>query len=505
MTKRQAAEQITKDAFDDDYETNEADAPARATSETLSKRKILKPRGKLNEPKGESPFSTASQFPKPHTTLPNSPTTTTSQKTNKIRALNENFVKKVNESHIANSIVDFTSIAEAYVRYYKSIESDTKEIPAEKIEQTKDGHDDAESEEESEEEPRKPEVKIQGPSFSFSNTSSTTSKPAFTFDPKKIAKLNERDPDDSDDELKGPTFNFSKPIVDSVFKFKPNGADTNNDTAKGGTEKSSPFQFPALSKPSVANTFGGLPQQPESNAPPKFNFSANPPSSSAFNTANTFQFGSAKPTAFTKATAQPTSSPFSFGKPAGENTTASPFSFGTSQKPASFGSTNQADANPFSAPTKSTSTVAEPEDNKAGEDEPEVEGNFTPVAEMGEMKQVETGEENEETKYTIKAKLMEFDQSNKNEPYTPKGVGLLKVLRNKDTGKSRILIRAEGNFRVLLNTTISKDIEYTRYGHGSLIRLPVFSPEGKITTYCIRVKDATGGQELLKQINDAKC
>ena len=99
---------------------------------------------------------------------------------------------------------------------------------------------------------------------------------------------------------------------------------------------------------------------------------------------------------------------------------------------------------------------------------------------------------------------MEFDASNTTNPYVNKGLGELKVLRNKDTTKSRIIMRADGSLRVLLNTLLSKDISYSSMGNGSLVRIPVFSEENKIVTYVVKVKTADDGKELLKTIEELK-
>lgn len=112
-------------------------------------------------------------------------------------------------------------------------------------------------------------------------------------------------------------------------------------------------------------------------------------------------------------------------------------------------------------------------------EEHEVEGNFAPVVQMNEKQEIQSGEENEETKFTIRAKLMEFDASNSTNPYVNKGLGELKVLRNKETSKSRIIIRADGSLRVLLNTLLSKDISYSSMGNGSLVRIPVLAERTK--------------------------
>ena len=817
MGKRQATGQITKDAFyddeDEEQQTNESTSkPIQASSEILSTRKILKPRGKLGEnsngfkpaAKPTSAFSftpstqTSTPFtfsaPKPAntsagaagsiftTTAPAATATTStslppaSEQDNKLRALNENFVKKVNECNAANKVANLSDIAEKYIQYYKLIATTTStttststsstttnnttqfatQQPAPpKVEQLEEKQDknvtkesksttpDSESESESDSESdddatTKKEIKVQGPLFTFNTGAGAKSSSPFTFDPKKISKLNEKDPDDSDDdiEIKGPTFNFNKPIKDNVFKFKSQNGDNNNNTGanasanngnngigfsfganqkntelesktseqKGGVANANaasanatpqnPFSF---LKPNTEtkqepfktqlNESNGKSEEPKEVKKPAFSFTptankedsgsaatkpsgfqfGTPASTTASNTSasNTsapttaFQFGASKnpstaasntiqnntpsaPSAFptsTNATTgfkfgnstastsfQPTTttttapstsmstapsgafqfgSKPSFGTPASsvvapfskpesefQNSTSTldsgkpkPFLFGTSSlgtssdsaaKPSfqfgsssGFGSNSQPSSQPApifnfgkpanaTAPATATATTTtsqqpasdsskstqsssspfvfgakpaattsafplfnfsatqssqlEKKDNNKTEgadeedkvEEEEVEGNFKPVAQLGEKQDVQSGEENEEVKYSARTKLMLLDTSNKTNPYINKGIGELRILYNPETTKSRILIRAEASQRVLLNTLLSKDITYESMGNGSLIRVPVFGPESKVETYVIKLKTAADGLELLKVINEVK-
>ena len=123
--------------------------------------------------------------------------------------------------------------------------------------------------------------------------------------------------------------------------------------------------------------------------------------------------------------------------------------------------------------------------------EEETGGKFEPVAKLSnEQVDSKSGEENETAKFTIRSKLMEYDSKNSENPYTNKGIGELKVLFNEQTKKSRILIRADGSLRVLLNTLILSSVKYDSIGNGSLIRVPTIDADdsSKIITYVIKVK-----------------
>ncbi|KAI5968028.1 hypothetical protein CANMA_002796 [Candida margitis] len=681
MAKRQATEQITREAFTGDASDDNEERPTQASSSVLAKRKILKPRGKLSEGNGSvknSAFQMPSgsfQFnPQPTTsTFPNNVHPKADDEANKIKALNENFINKISESNKANSIANFTPIAEKYISYYKEIQNGkhsqnatTIDIAQQKTDADKIEDDQSSSDSESDKKEGAKDVKVEGPKFTIAQKPTSSSSP-FTFDPKKIAKLNAKDSDESEDDvpIQGPIFNFNKPIQDNVFKFKGSSeskseVDLSSKTDKGSSTSVKPTsQFSFGSNQSQATpvgstsgtfNFGAKPVETTNQADQKQDstksFSFNNPSNQSSSTSGTFKFGSSQP-AFGASSDKP-STGFSFGakpdqsstpglasstgsafsafgtKPAGAASSSPALNFGTKQddtgpsagsentansaasggatssgflgfkpagiqnkdsKPFQFGASTSTFDNSSSKPSSSpfnfignqnTSDASQkaPESNKTGftfgqkaeegstgttaltstanifgnanakatapsnpfgglgstgfqwgktdntsnkeenkeqekkdddkVEEHEVEGNFAPVVHMNEKKEVQSGEENEETKFTIRAKLMEFDSSNATNPYVNKGLGELKVLRNKETSKSRIIVRADGSLRVLLNTLLSKDVSYSSMGNGSLVRIPVFSSDNKIDTYVVKVKTADDGKELLKTIEDLK-
>ena len=153
MAKRVADEQITKDGMPN-YSDGEPDAPAIASSDVLSRRKILKPKGRLgsnttgagsnafgainkppqsifsfggsgnNAASGITPSQPAqSSNPFNFANKPESNTVNTASvdKDNKIKALNENFIQAITKLNVPNTIADFTPIAQKYIDYYKSI------------------------------------------------------------------------------------------------------------------------------------------------------------------------------------------------------------------------------------------------------------------------------------------------------------------------------------------------------------------------------------------------
>ena len=96
------------------------------------------------------------------------------------------------------------------------------------------------------------------------------------------------------------------------------------------------------------------------------------------------------------------------------------------------------------------------EDGAAPEDyEPEV--NFTPVIPLPDKVEVVTGEEEEEVIFEDKSKLYRWDANTKE--WKERGVGQAKILKRKDTGKVRFLMRREQTFKVCANHTITDAIK----------------------------------------------
>ncbi|ODV97425.1 hypothetical protein PACTADRAFT_32891 [Pachysolen tannophilus NRRL Y-2460] len=238
-------------------------------------------------------------------------------------------------------------------------------------------------------------------------------------------------------------------------------------------------------------------------------------------------------------------SSFNFGKPSATNqestdsTSTGTFGFNSFSKPAiddkqnfNFSSNNQFSAkssNPFSFGsnttesstgkfnftfTPSTSTNSVPadsgkiEDNDAGNnkvEEHEVKGDFKPVIELTkEITDKTTGEENEVPLYTKRSKLLLFQPQDTTNPYQAKGLGELKLLQDKVTKKSRFLIRSDGSFRILLNTSVLKNFKYEKLGKGNMIKVPVINEDKSLETYVVQVKTPSDGDEFLAAIEKAK-
>ncbi|KAF2200219.1 hypothetical protein GQ43DRAFT_82824 [Delitschia confertaspora ATCC 74209] len=113
--------------------------------------------------------------------------------------------------------------------------------------------------------------------------------------------------------------------------------------------------------------------------------------------------------------------------------------------------------------------AADDEGDEDGGEEGNDDGSKSPTAEDAEKErqnsdqdrrfreqEIETGEENEETIWTGRAKLYAFDKA-----WQERGIGALKLNVTKSgPKKARFVLRADGTHRLILNTPILKDTQY---------------------------------------------
>jgi Ran-binding protein 1 len=93
----------------------------------------------------------------------------------------------------------------------------------------------------------------------------------------------------------------------------------------------------------------------------------------------------------------------------------------------------RADADPF---------IQNPEDA-----EPDV--HFEPVVRLTEKVDVKTNEEQEEQTFKMRAKLFKFDRESRE--WKERGTGDVRLLKHKDNGKTRLVMRRDKTFKVCAN------------------------------------------------------
>ena len=351
----------------------------------------------------------------------------------------------------------------------------------------------------------KPDVTDSKPAFLFGNkTADSTGKPAFLFSakpnedsenkPSILFGTNGSKPAETGESK--PAFLFgSKPAENTeskpAFLFGSKSAET--------TESKPAFLFgskPVTGETTPAFLFGSKTSEtPESK--PAFLFGTTPSAEiKQGETKPAFSFGSSQG----KDSFSSSSTGFSFGSGATFNTSKANTASATgshevAQKPLSFG---------FSKPAEGDSELKETKESEEKVEEEDTGAEFAPIASLGSQEVTNTGEEDENVVYQRKSKLMLYDPENKESPYKNMGVGELKLLSKKDGSSSRILVRADGGLRVLLNILVLKDVSYATMGNGSLVRAPAVNSEGKIETYVLKVKTPADGKELCDALNQIK-
>ncbi|KAG7816659.1 hypothetical protein KL928_004701 [Ogataea angusta] len=476
-----------------------------------------------------------------------------------LKSLNALFLEAVNNAIQKNPIADLRPILSKYSEYYDKVVNNkiaVKKAEVPKVEvkvgevknpQFKFGDSKPAESEEEEEKP----VEIKGPAFKLDTLPKSKN---YGF---KFGQAPPPDSDSDDDvKIEGPKFQLAggTQIKDDVFKL-PKKEEQKEEQKEDkpafsfgqkDTKEAPKFSFGQTSAP--AFSFGSQPEPAEKQEKPEpaekpaekpaFSFADKPAFSFNMPKENkeeqkpeqkveqnseqkpeqkpAFTFGSSSAFSFTKpsetkpADSEPAKPAFSFSAPSnGFNFSSQP-----AQKPAASNPFNFASASQDTAPAASTFnfnfSAPKPEENKdtAANDEEEVQnedvkGDFA-VVKLTQKVETKTGEENETVLYTKKSKVLKFDAADKADPYKSIGLGELKVLKNTETGKSRILVRSEGSMNVLLNVAILKDVKYELIGKGNSMRIPTFSPDGKLETYIARVKTADDGKNLLEKVQSCQ-
>jgi hypothetical protein len=307
----------------------------------------------------------------------------------------------------------------------------------------------------------------------------------------------------------------------SIFNF---GKKSPGEQAKSPSDKTwnqdSPIKFGASTTapptvnitaptPTKANHFGGI-----------FGSTA-PKSGSPTPTGTPFQglFGSTpKPLS----PAPTSASPFAgiFGNIGPSKPASSLFHSQTSEgnKPLSVGfnfgtvSTATSSLFPSAAGSTATSRATSPGATTDGESVADTSGD--PDAEHHEQINLTSGgpgEENEENVHEVRAKALKYeikDDGAKDDPpkkpeWVVKGLGVLRVLKHKESGSSRILLRADPSGAIVMNKAILGNVTYE--ATGKTVKLLTAGESGKaLETWLLQVKTAEAATELASALEANK-
>ncbi len=106
------------------------------------------------------------------------------------------------------------------------------------------------------------------------------------------------------------------------------------------------------------------------------------------------------------------------------------------------------------------------------------------------------GEENEDVLFEVKAKAMIYDAASQGDSkWIVKGVGPLRVMKDRATGSTRLLLRAEPSGRIIVNAGLLNNMTYESTS-AKAIRVPVPNAKGKIDVYTFKVGKDDDAKEL---------
>ncbi|QQK44571.1 Pleckstrin homology-like domain [Penicillium digitatum] len=298
-------------------------------------------------------------------------------------------------------------------------------------------------------------------------------------------------------------------------------------TAEGQPEKKRPRDNSEERKAKVDQTFtaSAFGMAAAANAPSPFAmpatkltsetspFATSGASTSGFGTLGSgfSAFGSAFPALSGKLTSfaspnAPSAFPGTAGKLASFASANTPTSFsGASGKLTSFVSPNA----PVSFGESSDKTLgAKQSDNEDSDNEPVGETDDTFVAEKTDKRfhaqTVETGEENESTEFTAKAKLYYFDDKK----WKERGTGTFKVnLKTESNGKKsgRIIMRADGALRVMLNSAVWHSMPFGDAKSSRPTTRDIYlasNEDGKVVSLLLRLGNEKQSGELFDVLKD---
>ncbi|XP_031847905.1 E3 SUMO-protein ligase RanBP2 [Nomia melanderi] len=187
---------------------------------------------------------------------------------------------------------------------------------------------------------------------------------------------------------------------------------------------------------------------------------------------------------------------FVFGMQQTSNTLSSkdsPFTFGSPGKLFDFNFVAK-------SPSKATADGENSEEEVVESDDI----HFSPVVPLPDKIEVKTGEEDEEVLYCHRAKLFRYDKT-VNE-WKERGLGDIKLLRHKETGKLRLIMRREQIFKLCLNHFVLPNLEMKPKDEKTWIWTAADYSEGEIehTLFACRFKNSDIAKHFKDTIEDAK-
>lgn len=228
----------------------------------------------------------------------------------------------------------------------------------------------------------------------------------------------------------------------------------------------------------------------DSSNPPAVNVTSPSPSKPTFGGL----FGAPKPNIVTETPTKPTSSIFAT-PPA--KTPSVGFSFGLKPTTASLAPPSNNGSNTTSRATSPGATTSE----SANESNAEGEDDKAEKQEQIDLTSPGPGEEDEDIVLQVKAKALKWDSATST--WAGKGVGPLRVLKNRESRLTRVLLRQDPSGRIVLNFALSKSFTYES-SQTKTVRIPILSESGKIETWMVRVGNDEDAKKLASALEENK-
>ncbi len=186
-----------------------------------------------------------------------------------------------------------------------------------------------------------------------------------------------------------------------------------------------------------------------------------------------------------------------FGSPSGKSTDVG-FGFGGPPKSASNSHLDpslgtSAATSRASSPGAATDTGAESANDSTAEGAEEESHAQLDLANGG------PGEEDEDVLYEVRAKALVLEK----QKYENKGVGFLRVLKHRETGKVRILLRQDPNGKLVINAALLGGVDYTTKTAKS-VSLPIPTEQGTLKPWVVQVGKAEDADGLAKVLQNNK-
>ncbi|EXJ75135.1 uncharacterized protein A1O5_01831 [Cladophialophora psammophila CBS 110553] len=115
------------------------------------------------------------------------------------------------------------------------------------------------------------------------------------------------------------------------------------------------------------------------------------------------------------------------------------------------------DDNAKDEPSGSSKAQKKEDEDEEKADEEEVDVEFEPVVRLTEKVETKTNEEMEEQVFKMRAKLFKFDRDSKE--WKERGTGDVRLLKHKENGKTRLVMRRDKTLKVCANHYVTPDMK----------------------------------------------